>query len=424
MWRRLITTPTRSVCSQFSRHHFGAACAVPQRRHSSTTAEPKIAGSTRGGMGRFSDPVESRNFTLDELYRLIRETFLSFGIPDADATTAAKVLIASDARGIESHGIARLVTYWELLKDGRINTNPDVRIVRETPSTATVDGDNGLGLVVAPKANEIAIEKAKTAGTGWVALRNSNHYGIAGWYSMQALQHDMIGWSFTNTTALVAPLWGYEKLLGTNPISIAIPAYNEPPVVVDFASSAVAYGKVEIASRENSFIPEGWALNKEGNPTKHPNEMKQGGALCPLGSTRDMGGHKGYCLSLAIDILCGNLGGANFGPWVPPFTLYGYLQQGADVERTGKGTGQFFGAMRVDAFRDADEFKKSVDQFCLRIRNTAPQPGTDGPLIPGDPEREAEALTKVDGVNLPLPVCKDLQRVAEYCKIDWWNSKL
>src|SRR5262244_4486004 len=216
-----------------------------------------------------------------------------FGVPEADARQAADVLARSDLRGIDSHGVARLHTYFEMLELGRINPKPKIKILREKASVATVDGDNGLGLVVGPKANEIAMDKAEQHGSGWVSVCNTNHFGIAGYYPLKALERDLIGWAMTNTTKLVAPLWGAERMLGTNPIAIAFPGLREPPIVVDMATSAVAYGKIEIALRKGEPIPPGWAVDRDGNPATRPEQMVDGGALLPLGSTREAGGHKG-----------------------------------------------------------------------------------------------------------------------------------
>src|SRR5260370_28536798 len=193
--------------------------------------------------------VKTRTYPHERLHEFSRRVFVHVGVPEVDARRAADVLVAADLRGIDSHGVARLHSYFEMLSLGRINPRPVVRIVRETLSTATMDGDNGLGLVVGPKANEIAMDKAEAAGSGWVSVRNSNHYGIAGYYVLQALGRDLIGWAMTNSTKLVAPLWGAERMLGTNPIAIAFPGKEEPAIVIDIATSAVAYGKVENAMR-------------------------------------------------------------------------------------------------------------------------------------------------------------------------------
>jgi LDH2 family malate/lactate/ureidoglycolate dehydrogenase len=262
-----------------------------------------------------------QTYPIEFLHEFAAEVFGSFGVPPGEARVAADVLAASDLRGIDSHGVARLHTYFDLLTLGRINPRPNPRIVRETPSTATFDGDNGLGLVVGPKANALAIDKALAVGSGWVSVRNSNHFGMAGYYPLQALQHDLIGWAMTNSTKLVAPLWGAERMLGTNPIAVAFPGGQEPPVVIDMATSATAYGKIEIALRAGKPLPEGWAVDREGRPAARPEQMIDGGALVPLGGDREHGGHKGYCLAALVDILSAVLSGANWGPFAPPFAL-------------------------------------------------------------------------------------------------------
>jgi len=304
--------------------------------------------------------------------------------------------------------VARLHTYFDMLTLGRINPQANIKIVRESPSTATVDGDNGLGLVVGPRANQIAMDKAEEVGTGWVSVCNTNHYGIAGYYVLEALKRDLIGWSMTNTTKLVAPLWGGERMLGTNPIAIAFPGNEEPPIVIDMATSACAYGKVEIARRKNEPVPDGWVIDEEGKYSVDPNRMVDGGALLPLGSRRETGGHKGYCLATMVDVLCSVLSGANWGPWAPPFAL----RQEIPSRSVGKGIGHFFGAMKIDAFIDVDEFKNQIDDWIRTFRATKPQPGSPGVVIPGDPEREAELIRKESGIPLLLPVIEDLRDIS------------
>lgn len=261
--------------------------------------------------------IATITFPVESLRRFRTEVFLNFDVPEQDAQQAADVLAAADLRGIDSHGVARLRTYVDMLSHGRINPRPNISIIRETASTATMDGDNGLGLVVAPRANELAMEKALNVGTGWVSVCNTNHFGIAGYYVLKALERDLIGWAMTNTTPLVAPTWGCERRLGTNPISIGFPGKEEPPIVIDMATSAVAYGKIEMARRKGGHIPAGWALDSEGRTCTDANNMVNGGALSPLGSARETGGHKGYCLALMVDVLSTVLSGANWGPFAP-----------------------------------------------------------------------------------------------------------
>lgn len=352
--------------------------------------------------------IESKIFPIEKLREFCTRVFLHSGLPNNDAEQAADVLACADLRGIDSHGVARMYSYFGMLSEGHINPKPKIRIVRSTASTATVDGDNGLGLVVGPHANRIAMDMAEKAGSGWVSVCNTNHFGIAGYYVLKALERDLIGWAMTNSTALVAPLWGAERMLGTNPIAIAFPGKQDPPIVIDLATSAAAYGKIEIARRKGEPIPTGWAINSEGRNTTNPDELIDGGAMLPLGSERERGGHKGYALAMMVDILCGALSGANWGPFAPPFAL----RQEIPKRSVGKGIGHFFGAMRIDGFMDADEFKRQIDEYVRVFRATKPAPGTNGPLIPGDPEREAEQVRRKNGVPLILPVIEDLRDIS------------
>jgi L-2-hydroxycarboxylate dehydrogenase (NAD+) len=353
--------------------------------------------------------VESKVFPIEVLSEFCTRVFLHFGVPKDDAMQAAEVLARADLRGIDSHGVGRMHTYFDMLMLGRINPTPKIKIVRSTPSTATIDGDNGLGLVVGPQANHIAMDMAEKYGTGWVSVCNTNHFGIAGYYALQALKRDLIGWAMTNSTKLVAPLWGAERMLGTNPIAIAFPGKEEPPIVIDMATSAAAYGKIEIARRKGEPIPEGWAVDGEGRSTTNPHAMIESGAMLPLGSERERGGHKGYALAILVDILCCVLSGANWGPFAPPFAL----RQEIPKRSVGKGIGHFFGAMRIDGFIDGDEFKRQVDDYIRVFRATKPAPGTNGPLIPGDPEREAEQVRRVHGIPLILPVIEELRDISQ-----------
>jgi LDH2 family malate/lactate/ureidoglycolate dehydrogenase len=358
-----------------------------------------------------SDAV--RCFPVERLREFSARVFEHFGVPPADAALAADVLAAADLRGVDSHGVARLHTYFEMLSLGRINPRPNVRILRELPATAAVDGDNGLGLVVGPRANEVALAKADAVGSAWVGVSNSNHFGMAAYYPLRALERGLIGWAMTNSTKLVAPLWGAERMLGTNPIAIAFPAGEEPPVVIDFATSATAYGKVEIAQRQGAPIPPGWAIARDGTPATRPEQMIDGGALLPLGSSREAGGHKGYCLAALVDILSGVLSGANWGPFAPPFAL----RQEVPARSVGRGIGHAFGGLRIDGFIDPAEFRRQMDDWVRTFRGTKPAPGTPGVLIPGDPERHAEAARRAAGVPLLPAVVTDLRDISTHTGI-------
>jgi|UniRef100_UPI004048142F L-2-hydroxycarboxylate dehydrogenase (NAD+) len=350
-----------------------------------------------------------QQFSYDHLYRFTSEMLLKIGCTQEDAQLATQVLLSADLRGVDSHGVARLSGYVRLWEKGRINAKPNVKVSYETPSTAVVDGDGGLGLVVAPFAMKIAMEKAKQVGTGWVSVKNSNHYGIAGYHAMMALEEDMIGISLTNASPLVAPTFSKERLLGTNPIAVAIPAREEPPFVADMATTTAANGKLEILQRKNLDTPTGWVQDKFGKPTTSANGVKDGGALLPLGGDREHGSHKGYALGAVVDILSAVLSGANYGPWVPPFVAF--LDPLPNL--VGEGIGHFFGAMRVDAFRPAEEFKGHMDQWIRRFRSAEPTPGHEKVLIPGDPERELELIRRKEGIPLLDPVIQDLTKLGE-----------
>jgi LDH2 family malate/lactate/ureidoglycolate dehydrogenase len=350
-----------------------------------------------------------------QLKQFVISVFTSIGCSEEDADLAADVLVSADARGIDSHGVARLAGYVRLFDHGRLNTKPNIKILHESPSTALLDGDRGLGLVVAPKAMEIACEKAALAGTGWVAVQNSNHFGIAGYHAMKAVPQQMIGWAMTHAAPLVTPTFSKEKLLGTNPIAVAIPAKEEPAFLADFASTAVAYGKLEILQRKGLDTPDGWVQDKDGNPSNDAFAIKNGGALLPLGGDREHGSHKGYGLGAVVDILSGVLSGANFGPWVPPFATAGFMQAG---ETVGKGTGHFLGAMRVDAFRPTEHFLHDMDMWIRRFRNAEAVEGKQV-LIPGDPERLLEIERKRDGIPLVQPVVADLSALSSRFHLDF-----
>lgn len=348
-------------------------------------------------------------YTHGHLAEFTYKIFKAIGCSDAHASTATNVLLSADLRGIDSHGIARLTGYVRLWDVKRVNADPAIQIIHESPSTAVVDGDSGLGLVVAPFAMKVAIEKAKQAGTGWVSVQNSNHFGIAAAHAMMALEHEMIGMAFTNASPLVAPTFSTDKMLGTNPICVAVPAGKQPPFVADMATTTAANGKLEIFQRKNQQTPLGWIQDKDGNPSTDAHILKEGGALLPLGGDRDHGSHKGYALGAIVDIFSGVLSGANYAPWVPPFPAYVAMPE----QQPGKGIGHFFGAMRIDAFRPAEAFKKDMDHWIEGFRNAKTIKGYEKVLVPGDPERESESLRLKEGIPLLPVVVDDLKKLGE-----------
>jgi L-2-hydroxycarboxylate dehydrogenase (NAD+) len=352
-------------------------------------------------------------YSFDRLHQFTVNLFIKIGCPNDQAIEAANVLLSADLRGVDSHGVARLVGYLRLYEKNRINPHPQLSVVHETPSTAVVDGDAGLGLVAGPYAMRLAIEKAKNVGTGWVAVKNSNHYGIAGYHAMMALEADCIGISMTNASPLVAPTYSKERLLGTNPIAVAVPAGDEPPFVADMATTTAANGKLEILQRKNESAPLGWLQDKEGQPTQAAQGIVEGGALLPLGGDREHGSHKGFILGSIVDILSAVLSGANYGPWVPPFVSF----LDPDPNPVGEGIGHFFGALRIDAFRPAFEFKTHMDIWIKRFRNAETINETNKVIIPGDPERQMEQLRRKEGIPLLDTVVKDLQSLSEQYQV-------
>lgn len=347
-------------------------------------------------------------FTEAQLSELIYKMFSKAGCSDQDATTIASMLVSAELRGIPSHGLMRIKDYLGLWEKGRMNMNPQVKVIHETPSTASVDGDMAPGMVAGKFAMELAINKARQVGSGWVAVRNSNHFGIAGYYTMMAAEHDMIGFAMTNANALVAPTFSTDRLLGTNPIAFSIPGFEEPVFTADFATTPIARGKLELMEKQGKSSPEGFVQDAEGLPTTDPSVLRRGGAILPLGGDYEHASHKGYCLGAMVDILSAILSGANFGPFVPPQVAYLDPKPGAP----GEGLGHFFGAIRIDGFRPADEVKKYMDQWIRTFRQAKAASGKGPVLIPGDPERQREVEYRTNGIPVVPQVWNELVEVA------------
>ncbi len=354
-------------------------------------------------------------YSYSYLFNFTKKVFMKMGCSDNHSEIIAEVFMAAELRDHASHGMIRIKDYYELWRAGRINVTPDVKTVHESPSTAVVDGDNAVGMVTARRSMEVAMEKASKAGTGWVAARNSNHFGIAGYYAMMALRQDMIGICLTNANPLVSPTFSISRMMGTNPIAVAIPADKQPPFVADFATTPIARGKLAVAEKKGEKVPFGFVQDKTGKPSDDPAILKSGGSMLTLGGDRVHGSHKGYCLSSIVDIFSAVFSGANFGPFVPPSVAYLPLLD----KKVGKGTGHFFGAMRIDAFQPAGEFKSKMDEWILTFRSSAPAKGHDRVLIPGDPEREAEEINMREGIKLVPSIKDDLAEIARELNIDF-----
>ena len=345
------------------------------------------------------NPDTNKRINHEKLTRFVQAAFEKLGVPAADAQIAAETLVAADLRGVDTHGVIRFsphAWYVKWLSDGSMTAKPNIRVISETPSTALLDGDRGMGMVIGHRAMELAIEKAKQCGIGMVGVRNSRHYGMSAQYAMQALAHDMIGIAMTNASRQVVPTFGREARFGTNPMCFAVPADKELPFVLDMATTTAAAGKLELAARLEKSIPTGWALDEKAEPTHDPRVAQKARRLLPLGGSRDNGSHKGYGLAILVEILCGVLSG----------TL---TALNADQDPRG----HFFGAIRVDAFRPVTEFKRDMDRLIRELKSTPPIQGQNRVYVAGEIEFETAEERAERGVPLLPSVLKGLREVSE-----------
>ncbi len=348
-------------------------------------------------------------YTYQSLKDFTEQVFIKMGCSKEDAVITADVFLAAELRGLSSHGMIRIKDYYQLWKANRININPNVRVVHETPSTAVVDGDGAIGMIASAYSMKVAIDKARQCGSGWVSTRGSNHFGIAGYYAMMALEHDMIGITMTNANPLVAPVFSISKLLGTNPIAVAIPAGKYPPFVADFSTTPIARGKLAVSAKKGEKVPLGYVQDKEGKPSDDPDILTRGGSMLTLGGDYEHGSHKGYCMSAVVDIFSAVLSGANFGPYVPPSVAYLPVLE----KKVGEGTGHFFGAMRIDAFQEASAFKAKMDEWIHTFKNATPAKGHDEVFVPGELERKKEEKIRKEGINVILPIATEMKVIAD-----------
>ena len=353
-------------------------------------------------------------YTPEYLKDFTQLVFEKMGCPKDDAIDIANVFVKAELRNLPSHGMIRINDYFQLWEAGRINTKPSIKIVHETPGTAVVDADGAIGIVGAIKSMRIAIDKAKNTVTGWVATQNSNHLGIGSYYAMMALEYDMIGITMTNANPMGAPTNSTERMLGTNPITVAVPSGEQADFVADFSTTPIARGKLAVASARGEQIPFGYVQDKDGNPSDDPDIMKKGGSMLPLGGDLAHGSHKGYALGAIVDIFTGVLSGANYGPFVPPFLAYLPMPD----TFVGKGMGHFFGAMRIDGFSSSEEFKKRMDNWILTIKNSKPIKGKEV-LIPGEIEKRAEEILLKEGIKVLPVIQNDLKVMARKLGLDF-----
>jgi LDH2 family malate/lactate/ureidoglycolate dehydrogenase len=335
--------------------------------------------------------------TAERLAPFIARAFAAAGLPAGDAQTLAQLMVEADLRGSDTHGVIRLPLYLRRIRAGGVNKRPDIRVVSDRPSAALIDGDNGMGHLVMKRAAELAIEKAKATGIGWVGARMSNHAGPAALYVMMPLKHDMIGLYFAVGSNNHLPPWGgSESLLGTNPMAVAVPAENEPPIVLDMAPTVAAYGKVRLKAQRGEQMPVGWMIDREGKPLTDPKRADEG-HLLPIGD------YKGYGLSLITGLLAGALNRAAIGREVIDF-----------VKETGKptNTGQAIAALSVEAFMPPAEFKRAVDQVIRNIRNSRRLPGVERIWLPGEQSHAKLLERRAHGVPMPKALRESLDAVA------------
>jgi L-2-hydroxycarboxylate dehydrogenase (NAD+) len=335
--------------------------------------------------------------SVDQLQTFIFNVLRAEGLPITDAGTVAKLMAEADLQGSDGHGVIRLPMYIKRLKAGGMNKNPVIRVVHERAAMAVVDGDNGMGHLVVSRAVEIAIEKAREAGVAWVSTRNSNHAGPASLYSRKTLDHDMLGLYFAVGNANHLPPWGgMDMLLSTNPISAAIPAGQEPPVVLDMATTVAAYGKVKAKAKRGEQMPEGWMIDRQGKPLLDPTRASEG-FLLPIGE------HKGYGLALIVGLLAGTLGGAAMGRDVVDFN---------QDHVTPTNTGQAILVIDLKAFGDPAVFKQAVDRLVRDIRSSERMPGVERIWLPGEQSHEKRRRYQQAGIPVADALLTELQALA------------
>lgn len=330
-----------------------------------------------------------KEFCSDVLKRL--------GVPDEHADITADHLVWADLMGIGSHGVTRLGIYAKRIKLGLVNARPNMYIIRETPSVAVLDGDNGLGQIVGLKAVEIALEKASIYGVGVVGVRNTTHFGCAGYYVLKAIERDMIGIVMSNAPSTMAPWGARVPYLGTNPMAFGVPTREFPPILLDMATSIVARGKIILAAKEGRTIPEGWAVDPEGEFTTDP-ESALKGAVLPFG------GPKGSGIALMIDILSGILSGAEFGPHIG--SLYDDFTRPQNV-------GNFIIVFNISNFCPLEEFKERIERMRQEIKNLPKAKGVEEILLPGEIEFRKYIENEKSGISLSPEVIRELMEVGE-----------
>ena len=340
--------------------------------------------------------------SFERLKAFIQEAMVRLGLPDDDATTVAALMAQADLQGSDGHGVSRLPQYARRIRAGGFNVRPNIRVVREQASTALINGDNGMGHLVMKRAAEIAIEKAKVTGIGWVNSQFSNHAGPASLYATMPLAHDMIGLYFAVGNANHLPPWGgLDMLLSTNPVAAAIPAGAEKPIVLDMATTVAAYGKVKTKALRGEMMPEGWMIDRTGKPLTDPARAEEG-MLLPLGGME--AGYKGFGLAMIIGLIAGTLGGAAMGKDVIDFN---------HDDDSITNTGQAITAINVAAFGDVATFKAAVDTLVRDFRNSERIPGVERISVPGERSAETRMIRTRDGIPIAPALMRNLDQLAD-----------
>ena len=341
--------------------------------------------------------------SVEQLESFIRRCFMAVGLPESDAETVAMLMAEADVNGSDGHGVFRLSQYIERIQNDGINLQPNIHIAEDKGAMALVDGDNAVGHLVMHYATELAMNRASEHGVSWIGVRHSNHAGPAALYAKMPLKKDMIGIYVAVGSANHLPPWGgTEMLLSTNPIAVAIPANEEPPIVLDMATTVAAYGKVKTAAQRGESIPEGWMIDKLGNPLTDPSRASEG-FLLPIG------GPKGYGLSLVFGLLAGTLNGAEFGKNVIDFN---------SDSTSFTNTGQFIIALSVESFSDVSLFKRNVDEVIRSMQASPKLPGFDKVRVPGERSLEIRRQREQSGIPIPDALCEALSRLASSLKTE------
>ncbi len=318
----------------------------------------------------------------EDIHSAVRDIFQHLGMPDDDAERCADVLTYADLRGIDSHGVSNMMPiYVRWLREGKINPTPKLKVLRDAPAAATLDSDRGLGLTVGPQAMALALEKAAATGLGAVVVTNGRHCGAAAYHAALALEHDMIGMAMTVGGVCMVPTFGTRPMVGSNPIAVAAPTRVEPPFVYDASTTSVAVNRIKTTKRLGYDLPPGWIAQPDGVPIMEAGPVPDQFLMLPMGSTRQNGSHKGYGLGVAVEILCGLLGGA----------AAGFRRESGDVSH-------HFLAYRIDAFTDIDTFKDEMDVFMQGLRETPPLAGYERVLYAGLLEHETEMDRRARGI--------------------------